>query len=273
MRIVFNTAFEDVTLAMQRAAESLADAQRQVSTGLRVGRISDDPLSAAAAVDEHSVLDRLDAYKGAGDAASYRLGLADNVMTDIVNQLTSAQTTALSAQGSEKTQGERDAAANELLAIRDALMSDINTQFQGAYLFSGSNVTVAPYAISGGTVSAYQGNSDTNQIDIGTGRSVASTFDGGAIFQGSDTTHVLDALTNLAAAISAGDAGRHGCRHPGAQSRLRSSEYGTGPHRQRSAQPRRHAVTDLVGSCRVGDSTVVDRRRGSRAGRLQTVAG
>ena len=49
-------------------------------------------------------------------------------------------------------------------------MSDINTQFQGAYLFSGSNVTVAPYAISGGTVSAYQGDTDTNQIDIGTGR-------------------------------------------------------------------------------------------------------
>lgn len=201
MRIVFNTAFEDVTIAMQRAAEALTEAQRQVSTGMRVGRLSDDPLSAALAVDEHSVLDRLDAYKGAGDAASYRLGLADNVMTDIINQLTSAQTTAMAAQGSEKTQSERDAAANELLAIRDALMSDINTQFQGAYLFSGSNVTVAPYA----TVSAYQGNSDTNLIDIGTGRSVASTFDGGAIFQGSDATNVLDALTNLAAAISAGD--------------------------------------------------------------------
>ena len=205
MRIVFNTAFEDVTLAMQRAAESLAEAQRQVSTGLRMGKLSDDPLSEVAAVDEHSVLDRLDAYKGAGDAASYRLGLADNVMTDIINQLTSAQTTALSARSSEITQGTRDAAANELLAIRDALMSDINTQFQGAYLFSGSNVTVAPFSVTGGTISAYQGDNDTNAIDVGSGRAVASTFDGGAIFQGSDPVHILDALTNLAAAITAGD--------------------------------------------------------------------
>ena len=120
VRIVFNTAFEEVTRAMQRAAESLADAQRQVSTGLRMGRLSDDPLSAAAAVDEHAELDRLDAYQGAGDAASYRLGLADNVLTDIVNQLTAAQTTALSARGSSATQVQRDAAANELLAIRDS---------------------------------------------------------------------------------------------------------------------------------------------------------
>jgi flagellar hook-associated protein 3 FlgL len=205
MRIVFSTAFEDITRAMQQSADSLAEAQRQVSTGLRISKPSDDPIGAAASVTEHAVQDRLDAYTSAGDAANYRLTLADNVMTDMVNQLTSAQSTALSARGSEIPQSTRDTVANELLAIRDALASDINTQFQGAYLFSGSKVTVAPYSISGGTVSPYQGDSDTNAIDIGSGRSVASTFDGSAILQGSDSTNVLETLTNLATAISTGD--------------------------------------------------------------------
>jgi len=205
MRIVLSNSFDNITQAMETAAESLAEAQRQVSTGMRFDKISDDPLSAALSVTEHAVQDRLDAYKSAGDAASYRLGLADNVLSDMINQLTSAQTTALSARGSETTQTQRDALSNELLAIRDALMSDINTQFQGAYLFSGSKVTVAPYSISGGTISAYQGDTDTNAIDIGTGRSVASTFDGNAIMQGTDSVHILDALTSLAAAVSAGD--------------------------------------------------------------------
>src|SRR5215813_13648724 len=204
MRIVLSNSFDNITQAMATAAESLADAQRQVSTGLKYDKLSDDPLSAAQAITEHSVLDRLDAYKSAGDAATYRLGLADNVLSDIINQLTSAQTTALAARGSEITQGQRDTAANELLAIRDALMSDINTQFQGAYLFSGSNVTVAPFSLSVGIVSAYQGDNDTNAIDIGSGRAVASTFDGGAIFQGSDPVHILDTLTNLAVSIAAG---------------------------------------------------------------------
>jgi flagellar hook-associated protein 3 FlgL len=205
MRIVLSNSFDNITQAMATAAESLADAQRQVSTGLKYDKLSDDPLSAAQSITEHAVLDRLDAYKSAGDAASYRLGLADNVLSDMINQLTSAQTTALSVRGSETTQSQRDAAANELLGIRDALMSDINTQFQGAYLFSGSQVTVAPYSVTGGVISAYQGDHDTNAIDIGTGRSVASTFDGSAIMQGTDSVHILDALTNLAAAVSAGD--------------------------------------------------------------------
>jgi flagellar hook-associated protein 3 FlgL len=205
MRIVFSSAFDELTRSMQTAAESLAEAQRQVSTGLRVSRLSDDPLSAAAAVTGHAELDHLDAYKSAGDAASYRLGLADNVLSDIINQLTSAQTTALAARSSSVTQGQRDTAANELLAIRDAVMSDINTQFQGVYLFSGSKVTSAAYSISGGTVSAYQGDTDTNQIDVGSGRSVTSTYDGSAILQGADPSDVLTSLTNLAAAVSAGD--------------------------------------------------------------------
>ena len=45
MRIVFNTAFADVTLAMQPGGRALADAQRQVASGLRIGRLSDDPLA------------------------------------------------------------------------------------------------------------------------------------------------------------------------------------------------------------------------------------
>lgn len=205
MRVTFNSSFDEGLRAISQAAEAMSDAERQVATGLRLARLSQDPLGTAAAVVEHANLDRLEAYKGAGDAASYRLGLADTVLSDILNQLTAAQTTALSARGSAPTQAQRDAAANELLAIRDALMGDINTRFQGAYLFSGSSVTTAPYVVSGGAISAYQGDTDASVIDIGSDRTVASTFDGGQIFQGSDTVHILDALTDLAAAISIND--------------------------------------------------------------------
>ena len=110
----------------------------------------------------------------------------DNTLTDIVNQLTSAQTTALAARGSSQTQAQRDAASNELLAIRDALMSDINTKFQGAYLFSGSKVTIAAYASSGGVISAYQGDSNVTSVEIEPGgpsraRSTAARFSRAAI--------------------------------------------------------------------------------------------
>ena len=205
MRILFNTAFEEGTRSIARAAEELAAAERQVSSGRRVGVPSEDPLGTASAIAEHATVDRLDAYGSAAGAASYRLGLADSVLSDIVIQIQAAQTTALSAQGSPKAQAQRDAAANELLAIRDAVLSDADTQFQGTYLFSGSKVTTAPFVKTVGGISAYQGDASPTSIDIAAGRSVQSTFDGGQILQGSDSQHVLDVLTNLAAAVSAGD--------------------------------------------------------------------
>jgi flagellar hook-associated protein 3 FlgL len=205
MRIVFNSSFNDGIRAIQTAAASLASAQQQVSSGRRINVPSDDPIGSTSAIADHASLDRLDAYSSAADAAAYRLGLADSTLSDIVNQLTSAQSTALAARGTAPNQQQRDAAAQSLLAIRDALLGDINTKFQGTYIFSGSNVTVPPFTQTGSTISAYQGDSAATSVDIETGRTAATTFDGGALFQGSDSQHVLDSLTDLAAAVSAGD--------------------------------------------------------------------
>jgi len=205
VRILFNTAFDEGSRSIAQAAQELADAQAQVSSGRRISRPSQDPLGTASAITEHAVMDRLDAYSSSSSVASYRLNLADSVLSDVVNQISAAQTAALSAQGAPKTQAQRDAAANELLAIRDALLSDVNTQFQGTYLFSGSKVTTAPFANTGSGISAYQGDHSPTSIDVGSGRSVSSTLDGGQILQGSDSQSVLDVLTTLAAAVSSGD--------------------------------------------------------------------
>ena len=58
---------------------------------------------------------------------------------------------------------------------------------------------------SGPTISSYQGDSNPTQIEITSGRRAAITFDGGSVFQGSDPTDILNALTTLAAALSASD--------------------------------------------------------------------
>ncbi len=205
MRVVFNSAFDNGLRAVNQAAESLAEAQRKVASGRRVGRASDDPLGTVSAIGEYGTRDRLDAYKATGDAAESRLGVADSVMTDIISQLTYAQTTALSARGSLTNQAQRNAAGNELLAIRDAVLGDVNTRFQGEYLFSGSNVTVPPFPGSGGTFPTYQGDNTPARVEVKAGRTVASGFDGEKIFQGTDP-NVLTVLTDLSAAVIAGDA-------------------------------------------------------------------
>jgi flagellar hook-associated protein 3 FlgL len=201
MRIVFNTAFDEGTRAVAQANEALTEAQRQVSSGRRLNRPSDDPLGATAAINGHASLSQLDTYSAAADTAAYRLGVADNALSDMITQLTTAQSAALAARGSFQTQAQRDAARQQILAVRDALISDINTSFQGEYLFSGAEVKTQAYQVGSG----YQGDSATSRIEVENGRSVASTFDGSRMFDlpsGSASVDIIAALTQLAADIA-----------------------------------------------------------------------
>jgi flagellar hook-associated protein 3 FlgL len=130
----------------------------------------------------------------------------DTVLSDVINQITAAKVTVHAAQGSGRTQAERDAMSAEILGIRDALFNDINTRFGSTYLFAGSASTTAPFTETAGVYSSYLGDTTPVTIDVADGRTAQMTFDGGAILQGSDPVHVLDALTALATAVSTGDA-------------------------------------------------------------------
>ena len=206
MRITFSTSFRDATTEIDRSAEQLAAAERQVSSGRRITKPSDDPSGTSAAIGDRATLGALDAYTQTADTATSRLTVVDSALSDIINKIISAQTAVASGRGSAAGQSQRDAAAASLQDISDALLSDFNTQFHGAYLLSGSSATTSPYTKGiGGAVSSYQGNATTVSVDVGQGRALQVAFDGSTIAQGSDVSDVFTVLANLVTAVKAGD--------------------------------------------------------------------
>jgi flagellar hook-associated protein 3 FlgL len=194
---------------IETAATRLMEFQRQVSTGKRIERPSDDPSATLGSVGEHNETAAIDQYKRTTDTVGSRIAVVDTVLSDLIIQLTSAQVASASARGSGKTQIQRDAAATELEAIRDTVFSDMTTAFNGSYLFSGSNSTVAPYTRPpGGPVSAYAGSTNEMVVDVDQQRSIKITFNGQQITQGSDAQDIFVEFDNLIAAVRAGnDAG------------------------------------------------------------------
>ena len=206
MRVVFNAQFRQAADEINRTAADLAAAQQLVSSGRRITMPSDDPAGASAAVTDHAALGALDAYTKTADTATSRLTVADTTLSDIVAKLSAAQTAATSARGSLLSQSQRDAAAANLQGITDALFSDVNAQFHGAYLFSGTRATTAPYTTgAGGVISSYQGDHATMSVDLGQGHPLKVAFDGNAITQGNASVDVFAVLTNLITAVRAGD--------------------------------------------------------------------
>jgi flagellar hook-associated protein 3 FlgL len=203
MRIPYDIVRDGLS-SINLAAANLAAAQQQVSTGRRINAVGDDPLAAQQAVAEHAALGAIDAYSQTVDAASARLASADSTLSSFGDKLAAAVVSALGAKGSSATPESRAAAAEEIRSLRDSLLSDINSQFNGNSTFAGTQVSGPAYALVGG-VWTYQGDSATTQLAVDQGRLVSVTYDGKAIAQGSDSSNVFTVLDDLVTAINAGD--------------------------------------------------------------------
>jgi flagellar hook-associated protein 3 FlgL len=190
--------------AINRAAENMAAAEKQVSTGRRINGVGDDPLAAQQAIAEHAGLGAIDAYSSSVDSAAARLASADATLSSIGDKLGAVIVTGLSARGSSTTAAARSAAADAVRGLRDSLLSDMNSQFNGSSVFAGTQSGMPAYAQVGGAW-VYQGDANTLQTEVEQGRLVSVTFDGHAIAQGSDASDVFTVLDQLEAGIRAGD--------------------------------------------------------------------
>jgi len=209
MRVTFNAQNRNSTAGLEGSATRLLEFQRQVSTGKRIEKPSDDPSATLGSIGEHAETAAIDQYARATDSVASRLSVIDTVLSDLITQIERGQVSAASARGSTKTQLQRDAAATDLEGIRDTIFSDMNTAFNGTYVFSGSASTVAPYTrVGAGPISAYAGSTSEMVVDIDQQRAVKIAFNGQLVTQGTDPQDIFVEFDNLIAAVRAGnDAG------------------------------------------------------------------
>jgi flagellar hook-associated protein 3 FlgL len=201
--MTFNS-IRDGLAAINTAAEHVAAAQMQVSSGRRMQTSSDDPLASQSVVNDHAAIGTLDSYSRASDSAVSRLTMLDTVLGDVVEKVTQALTAAQSARGTTVDASGRAAASLVLTGIRDAIAGDINTTFNGTYLFSGSKALTAPYVKTAGAW-CYQGDATAVTLQVDPTRSVTLATSGAAILKGSDTADLLSTLDTLAADAASGN--------------------------------------------------------------------
>jgi len=206
MRVTFNSLFSQSSHDLTRVTEELTRRQREVSSGRSLNAASDNPSAAAASVRERSDLATLGQYQQTADNATARLTVIDSALSDTILRLTHAQTAILSARGSSVTEAQREAAANDLIGIRDAILSNLNASFRGTYLFGGSSGTQAPFVkAADGSVSMTAFDGTPLLVDIGREVTVQMSYNGRDIAQGTAPESVFEALDRAIAAVRSGN--------------------------------------------------------------------
>jgi len=182
--------------------ERLVKAQRQVSSGLRVETVSDDP-------DQVSALLNTKARIAHNDQLKYNLGhvqtevdAAEQAINNATTLMDRARQIASQANNTTTTVDTRTQLAAQVKDIITEIFGLTNSNVEGRYVFSGNSDGVAPFKsvdlTTANGVGAYQGSTSSRTVEHPNGSTFPVSLTAADIFDnGGPSTSVLQSLTSV----------------------------------------------------------------------------
>jgi len=194
---------------INRISSQMTQAQTQLSTGLKVNVVSDNP-------DVISTLLQAQANLNGAQQISTNLGQVTTEVNTGEQALESAttlydQVQTLSAEGATSTQtaSGRATIAQQLQSIEQQMVGLANTQVNNRYIFAGDTDQTQPYTFDPtqpDPVSTYQGAASTRTVQAADGTTFPVALTAQQIFDSTDpTTNVFTSINNMVTALNAND--------------------------------------------------------------------
>ena len=198
MRVTNSMMRDGALQGLNGNAMSLFKLQEQVSSGKLLNRPSDDPAQVRQAMKIRDTLSELGQFTRNINAADQTVSAADVALGGATQLLQRASELAIQGANGTYSASDRQKMGLEVDQLAQGLVQLASTKVADAYIFSGFETDVPPYASPGG---AYQGDAGAVMARIGPGVSVQVNLAGDAIFG-----PALAALQQLGAELAAGTA-------------------------------------------------------------------
>lgn len=209
MRVSEQSRLNARTNYLQTTTEKLDALQRQLSTGRRIERASDDPAGAALALGHRENIAYEAQMRRNLSSATAFVNATESALAGTSDVLQRVRELTVQASSDTLGAGDRQAVAAEVSQLLDHLVQLANTNFGGAYIFSGHKSDQPAYATTGTPPSAvnYQGDNGQRIRRISKQDAVPVNVVGSQVF-GSVFSDLITLRNNLngsapASAISA----------------------------------------------------------------------
>jgi flagellar hook-associated protein 3 FlgL len=157
-------------------------------------------------IAENSRTAAVDQYTANSSSLQDVLNTANSTLSSAVTLLQKAVSLGVEGANGTNNQTDLNSIAEEVSGIQSQMLALANTSYAGQYLFAGTATGTAPYVADATDSNQidYVGNSQQNQVQIGTGLTVAANLPGSSIFSQSGA-NVFDALQSLVTALQGGN--------------------------------------------------------------------
>jgi len=192
---------QGLSTALDNITSNEADLSGELASGLRVSKLSTDPVAVGQSTVLAAAISAADSYVQVATSTQSKLQVTDSTLGEVVTALTKAISLAVS--GGDGTLGASDKAiiGQQIVAIRDQILGLANASYQGQYIFSGSQGQIQPFTLNSTTTPAkvtYAGDSALQYTTTPNGQKIQTNLAGSSLFT-SPGTNVFSALNTMIA--------------------------------------------------------------------------
>jgi flagellar hook-associated protein 3 FlgL len=196
----------DLVASIEQSQLNQQTAVQQMSTGRSVNNLSDNPAAAAAFVGNEALTSQNDQFLTNVSDVQGKLQTADSALSNAEQIMTTAITVGTEGANGTMSASDRQALAQQVQGLMQQMLSVANTAYQGVYVFSGTDVTAAPFVADSSAPSGvqYNGNSGVTSVQVAEGQSMQTNLPGSQLFLNAGG-NVFGSLNDLANALTSGN--------------------------------------------------------------------
>jgi flagellar hook-associated protein 3 FlgL len=185
--------------SIQQARSDSVDAQAEVSSGKKLTHPWEGSGDAGLITQQSLEQSRQDAISKAATSAGNELQAADGAFNSVVTTLQRAQELATQLGNDTYSPAQRAAASTEAQGLLTSLVSQVNYQYGGRYVFGGTKDSTPPFDATGN----YLGDTNVRQVESAPGVLQNASIRADQAFKGvGGGVDVLTEVQNLVTALS-----------------------------------------------------------------------
>ncbi|CEG25905.1 flagellar hook-associated protein FlgL [Bacillus sp. B-jedd] len=203
MRITQSMLNQGFLANINKSNQAMERYQNQLSTGKKISKPSDDPVTAVRGMFYRSSLNEIEQYKRNSEDGVSWMTATDEALNEVTSVLQRVRE--LTLQGINGTNGDTDkyAIAQEISQLKEHLGEVANSQLSGKYIFAGTDVKNPPYRenIAGSGKSFVNENKELLELRVGQTNSVQINVTGMEIFNNDGNGGIFKVLDNIISAF------------------------------------------------------------------------
>lgn len=205
LRVPTSTTYSRLERSLATSLNRVQQAQTQLATQQKIGKLSDDPVGAAVAMRLRAQEAGYAAYQRSADDATAVLGATDTALRQVSDGLRSARGLAISGVNGAYDAAGRAAVAEQVVSLRDDLVALANTEHLGRAVFGGHRAQAVTRT---GTppVFSYAGDDGKVSRQVSPAATLTVNVDGRDVFgMRAGEQSVFAVLTDLETALRTGN--------------------------------------------------------------------